>query len=71
MPSTATVTGYVGAGLAITSSVFTNVTALNFSPAPSKEVAIVSDFGTSHIDISAATSITITFSSGVITATIS
>lgn len=59
MPSTATITGKAGPGLTLTAQVFTGVTSFSINT-DSEILEMVSNGRTLQIDISAATTLTLT-----------
>lgn len=70
MANTATVTGASGPGLSLTAAVFNSVTDVDFQM-DNNILRLVSNNGISYVDISAATTITMTKSSSLYTVTVS
>jgi hypothetical protein len=60
MPSTATITGSVGPGIAITSSVFTNIVRMDFDTVNEVLTLYMSDKAPAYVNIAACTTLTLT-----------
>jgi len=60
MPSTATITGSVGPGIAITSTVFTNIVRMDFDTVNEILTLYMSDKPPAYVNIAAATTLLLT-----------
>jgi hypothetical protein len=71
MPSTATITGKTGPGLAVTALVIQDVSSVAIETYPRSMVKVNAGLGTKEFDIQADTTLTATLAAGVLAITFS